>query len=114
MRGEGAAVTRGSLGRPSGPHPVAHAFTTTMTSRTRPGRRGHDDAYYLPIAARYVELIEQGVRKPVDQIADERGDRPTQVRDLVHQCRTRGLLTRGTRGRPSGTLTEKALRLLAE
>ena len=88
----------------------------------RPGRAGRPDSAYLPIAARYVELLHEGDTKPIKTLAKELGLRPEQVRDLVRRCRDKELLTkipghptsRRGAGIAGGELTDKALMLIKE
>lgn len=78
----------------------------------RPGRRGRPDRYYLLWAERYVKALEHDTKRPVAYLAERYGLKPTQVRDLIHKARERGLLTKSRRGQASGRLTEEAKDLL--
>jgi hypothetical protein len=88
----------------------------------RPGRAGRPDSAYLPIAERYVQLLDEGNTKPIKTLAEELNFKPEQVRDLVRRCRDRGLLTkipkpetsRRGAGVAGGELTDKAKRLIKE
>ena len=88
---------------------IADSF---VTSESKPGRKGRSDDHYLPIAIRYADLIAQGDRSPVETLASQLKLRPAQARDLIHEARVRGLLTKGQRGRAGGVLTEKALEIV--
>jgi hypothetical protein len=76
----------------------------------RPGRAGKPDIYYARWARRYVERLS--ARSPIAELAAEHGLKPEQVRDVIHEARVRELLTKGSRGKAGGALTEKALKLL--
>jgi hypothetical protein len=78
----------------------------------RPGRVGHDDAYYLPWAVEYDKRSRS--KSPIADIAAAHGRKPEQVRDLIFRARRRGLLTDTEPGRAEGKLTAKARRLLEE
>jgi hypothetical protein len=80
--------------------------------RKRPGRVGRDDVEYARVAAAYVAAL--GSRAPVRRVAEKLGLLPETVRDLLHEARRRGLLTKLGRGKAGGTLTEKALNLLGD
>ena len=86
----------------------------------RTGRRGTPDDYYLPYAQMYHQVKSQGSGKPVADVhlllrkAEREHKLPSGlyaptgrgvVRDLIHQCRVRGLLS------TDGRLTAKALEL---
>lgn len=79
----------------------------------RSGRRGRDDRFYADVAAVYVTAFEAGSRRPTVEVARRFEVPTTNARDLVHEARTRGLLTGGgRRGQPGGQLTPKARTLL--
>jgi len=78
----------------------------------RPGRRGHEDAYYAEFAAQYVAALGLGSSKPVVDVAKGRGESPAYVRDVIHEARRRRLLTAAPRGKSGGRLTDKALTAL--
>jgi hypothetical protein len=73
----------------------------------RSGRSGRSDDYYLDWAVRYIDRINRGSRSPVADLATQYDMRPEQVRDILHQARSRDLLTKGTRGKAAGMLTDK-------
>jgi hypothetical protein len=73
------------------------------TKRTR-----RDDAYYAAWAAHYVQMTAASPA-PVVELAEKFGVTRDRVRNVLHLARQRGLLTRGTRGRAGGQLTDKAL-----
>jgi hypothetical protein len=88
--------------------PDASAFRGSK----RPGRRGRPDSEYLEVAVRYVHLVRDS-GSPTKLLAEELHVSQSAARDLVHEARSRGLLTATTQGVKGGELTEKALKLLA-
>jgi hypothetical protein len=96
----------------------------SQIARRRPGRGGRPDSYYLIWAQAYVERLAAGSRRPIKDLAERppraikgyvsTGDRVSEatVRDIIHECRERGLLTPAPKGRPGGELTAKAMRML--
>lgn len=77
----------------------------------QPGRqRPGSDRYYAAWAAQYVALA--GSRRPIADLADKTGKTRDQVRDLIHLCRVKGMLTKGRPGSPGGELTELAREVL--
>lgn len=78
----------------------------------RAGRAGRADIYYAAWAARYVEVLPQG--SPIKRLAGQHELKESQIRDLIHKARVRGLLTRVPQGRAGGALTDKAIALLDE
>ena len=64
-------------------------------------------------AARYIDALDRGDRRPVATVAAELGLRPIQVRDRLSFAREQGLLERsGGQGRAGGRLTPKARAIL--
>lgn len=89
-------------------------FATRAGRPGRPGRAGRDDLELLPWAVRYADKVAGGSTAPVAELADEHGLTRARVRDLVHECRRRELLSGGARGRSSGGLTAKATNLIEQ
>jgi hypothetical protein len=94
---------------------------TVGITRSRPGRRGTPDLAYAVWAQRYVAALEDQStsRAPVKFLVDQEkaGGRfvtDKQVRAYLNKARARKLLTAAPPGRPGGTLTPKAKKLLAE
>jgi hypothetical protein len=81
--------------------------------RTGPGRPPTSDEEVARIAKRYADLVAQGVRNPVQQIADEEPMAAGTVRDWIGAARARGILVpeQGTPGRAVGHLTTKGKEL---
>lgn len=79
-----------------------------------PGRRrtGRPDRFYAELAAEYVRTIEKGSRRPVEDIRTRRRLATAQVRDLIHEARERGFLSKGEQGAAGGYLLPKAEQLL--
>ncbi len=80
----------------------------------RPGTAGRPDRYFAEWAFAYAKKLAEGSRSPIKDLAAEHGRSPGQVRDLIHDARVRGLLSRERQGRAAGSLTAKAIRLLRE
>lgn len=78
----------------------------------RPGKVGRPDSFYARVAVRYLEHVRAGA-SPTKALAAERHISPSSARDLIHEARTRGLLTSMGRGQAGGQLTERAKDLLA-
>ena len=88
------------------------AATALADAPLRVGRAGRGDLFYARWAAWYCQEI--GGHAPVAVLAARHGLKREQVRDILHEARRRGLLSRGRKGAASGALTEKAQRLLRE
>jgi len=88
-------------GRPSGSARVG-----------RPGSAGRPDRQYAEWAFRYAKKLAEGSRSPIKDLAAEHGRSTGQVRDLIHDARVRGLLSKERQGRAAGSLTPKAIALL--
>jgi hypothetical protein len=83
--------------------------------RTRPGRRGNGIDHYLVWAVRYDLKVRASCPHPIAELAEEHGESKSYIRDTIADARRRyGLLTTAGQGRAGGTLTKKALALLAE
>ena len=80
----------------------------------RPGSAGRPDRYFAEWAFAYAKKLAEGSRSPIKDLAAEHGRTPGQVRDLIHDARVRGLLSKERQGRAAGSLTPKAIRLLRE
>lgn len=78
----------------------------------RPGSAGRPDRQYAEWAFRYAKKLAEGSRSPIKDLAAEHGRNPGQVRDLIHDARVRGLLSKERQGRAAGSLTPKAIRIL--
>jgi hypothetical protein len=94
---------------------AANAFLTGVEQRVivvPSSGRGYDDHDYAWWALRYVRLVNAGSRRPVADLAADADMKASQVRDLIHTCREKGMLPKSRPGLPGGTLTTKARRLL--
>jgi hypothetical protein len=80
---------------------------------TRVGRRGRDDRHYAKWAAAYVKALTRSPN-PIHELSHRHQLSPSALRNLMHACRRRGLLTPSPPGRAGGELTPKARRLLEE
>jgi transposase-like protein len=97
--------------------PVVREFTDRMVDSEREAivrkrRGGRPDAFYASIANEYIQLPNTGSRRPVADIAQPHGWKPSQVRDMIRQARERGLLSFFEWGRVGGQLTPLAQALL--
>jgi hypothetical protein len=98
---------------------VPAAVVGTEIGMSRPklaGRSGYPIEFYLEIAVRYTQLIDQdGDPHPTATIARERGWNERYGADKISRARALGLLTPPPRpGVAGGELTDKARALLAE
>jgi hypothetical protein len=103
------------LGPPApGPELLDVGITATPGERQprRRGRKPFRDVDYAIIASAYVRLVGT-VDHPVATLAGERQLSQDRVRKMLQQARRRSLLTPAPPGRPGGSLTAKARRLLA-
>ena len=80
----------------------------------RPGSTGRPDRYFAEWAFAYAKKLAEGSRSPIKDLAADHGRTPGQVRDLIHDARVRGLLSKERQGRAAGSLTPKAIQLLRE
>lgn len=121
---EAAAYQGDRLGTPGSFVPHGQWVTTHLLERVpgmaglarRPRQRrnvGRDDGFYARLAAQYVERIRAGSSTPVKDIAEQRSDTAAHIRDLLHESRQRGLLTKGASGKSEGALTPRAASLLS-
>jgi hypothetical protein len=79
----------------------------------RVGRRGRDDRFYARWAAEYADALTRS-GNPVTELAGRHHLSPSQVRNLVHACRKKEMLTAAPPGRAGGVLTFHAIELLRE
>lgn len=94
-----------------GDKPLAD-WAAAFESERRPGRRGRPDEFYAELAAEYVELVGQGL-PPVKTMAHRRSLSVSQVNNLIHEARRRGLLDPPpSPGQAGGVLTPRARKLL--
>ncbi len=84
-----------------------------LSVATRVGRRGRDESYYARWAAEYVGALTRS-GNPAADLAARHNLSASQVRNLVHACRKRGMLTAAPPGRAGGELTARAIELLKE
>jgi len=82
-----------------------------LSIATRVGRRGRDKTYYALWAAEYAEALTRSP-KPVAELAARHYLSPSQIRNLMHACRVRGMLTPAPPGQAGGKLTPAAIALL--
>jgi hypothetical protein len=80
------------------------------TIEPRVGRAGHPPEYYAAWARDYVLCLSEA--HPIEALAKRRRVSPQRARDVVHTCRTKGFLTPGQRGKPTGLLTPMAVEVL--
>jgi hypothetical protein len=84
-----------------------------LSVTTRVGRRGRDDLYYARWAMAYVEALARSAR-PIEDLAARYNLSASQIRNLMHACRRRDMLTASPPGRAGGELTPRAIALLKE
>lgn len=82
-----------------------------LSVSTRVGRRGREDHYYAGWAAEYASALTRSGH-PVAELAARHHLSASQVRNLMHACRRRGMLTAAPPGRAGGELTPVAVALL--
>lgn len=88
------------------------ALRESLSSNARPGRRGRDDLAYASLAAEYVKRLRSD--RAVADLAEAEGYSVSRVRNMLHEARRRGLLTRPPAGKSGGQLTPKASALLSK
>jgi hypothetical protein len=89
-----------------------HAQVNEALVNERPGARGKPDEDYARAAAEYVRFVAEGERAPLRSLAGVLHVSESRARNIVHEARVRGLLTKTQPGRRGGRLTAKAQRLL--
>lgn len=91
---------------------LAPGVPPDLAVSSRAGRSGRPDRYYAEWAAAYTEALARSAH-PVDDLAAQYHLSPSQVRNIMHACRKRSMLTVPPPGRAGGELTIRA-RLLLE
>lgn len=94
------------------PLPHVPALKAFVDAPARTGRAGTDDSYYAVWAWRYANRVGSGSKRPLAELAEAHDIKREVLRDLIHQARSRELLTSSGRGRAGGALTTKAKELL--
>lgn len=84
---------------------------TEFRKKPRPGPRGRGDRFYSRLAAKYLELVETSPT-PTRDLGRAYKVSHSRARDLLHEARSRGLLTKTKQGQRGGQLTAKAHNLL--
>lgn len=84
----------------------------TMTPR-RSGRGGTDDRFYALWARHYVDALSTHPRAPVKHLAETHHLSNGSIRQYLDRARRRGLLERPAGRTAGGSLTAKAIELLA-
>jgi hypothetical protein len=87
-----------------------------MADAPNPGRKPRTDAHFAAWANRISLRTSDPVtsRRPIAAVADDTGMTREQIRDIAHEARSRGFLTRPPAGaRGGGVLTQKGRDLLA-
>jgi len=82
--------------------------------KNAPERRsvGRDDAFYARLAVEYVQRLAAGSARPVKDVAAKRGETAGRIRDLLHEARVRGLLSKGEAGKRGGYLLPRTRQVL--
>jgi hypothetical protein len=89
------------------------AFPDLHVRPRRRRRSGRDDVFYARLATDYLVAFSTGSPHPRRDVAEARGETPERIRDLLHEARRRGLLSKGKPGqRRPGVLSPRATALL--
>jgi hypothetical protein len=110
---EGRESDWGPSSRVGNPPMPPRDWATELEKRPRPGRSGRGDRWYAEAAQAYVVAHRSGPT-PVKAVAKAQHISPSQLRNVLHQARARGLLTASASGKAGGELTEKARTILGE
>src|SRR5262249_43177109 len=94
--------------------PLFPAWRSLSKASRAIAKRVQAEDRLLVLAATYVDVLDQGSRRPTADCAGRLGLSVSQVRDAVHQARVQGLLSasRG-QGFAGGKLTQTALERLS-
>ena len=84
------------------------------TDRSRVGKSGRGDRFYAEWAAAYTALVNSEEPKPIVRLNKEKNLSQSQIRTILGEARSRGLLTRAPRGRAGGSLTSRAESILSQ
>ncbi len=75
---------------------------------------GRPDWFFARLAVEYADAVATGSRRPVAELAARRHFTPEKIRDMLHEARERGLLSKGRRGVAGGEPTPRAKELLKQ
>ena len=87
-----------------------YAASRRVVERPRPGRPGYSDIEYASVAAIYVSRLPSPRAKA--ETADFLEISPARAGKLLHEARSRGLLTAAPNRKVGGQLTPEAIQLL--
>ena len=76
------------------------------------GRKPRSERAVAEIAQCYAETVSAGSSRPVAEVALKKRIPEATVRNVIHQARQQGLLSKTLQGRVGGQLTAKAKKLL--
>jgi predicted transcriptional regulator len=112
--GEIQQVAQAALVTRTGPweRDVPNRWGAAFAEAPRPGRKGRDERAYAEVAAMYLALVHGGSKAPLVDLAKRLNYSVSRIKNIIHEARRRGLLSKSSRGRRGGELTEKARRLL--
>jgi hypothetical protein len=85
-------------------------FRRPPRTAKRPGRAGHPRSFYAVWAQDYVRCLSEPA--PIVALAKRRRVSQERARSVVHECRSKGYLTEGRRGKAGGALTPLAVDVL--
>jgi hypothetical protein len=114
--GDALETIRGRVARNPSVAEILGAFRIYATEgmASTSGRKPLPAEEYTELAARYVAKVQVGVPEPIAELAAETHYERSRIRWALRRARDEGLLTGTSRGRAGGSLTDKALAILAE
>jgi len=86
------------------PSTIGEAFADVLSHS--PSRSVKGDEYLAGLSQRYAELVAAGSKRPIQDLADELGRKPSHVRDAIFRAREKGYLTSSHGPRPGGSLKQ--------
>jgi hypothetical protein len=77
------------------------ATRRALPRRTRPGPKGHDDAFYRGITDAYMRALREQPQRPIQTLMEHFGYEEAQMHRHLRGAEARGFLSPRTRGRSS-------------
>ena len=90
----------------------ARAMTPAFERQRSEPRRGKPDLFYANLARDYADLVNQGSRRPIAELARRHKTATSQMRDMIREARERQLLGTVKHGVSGGQLMPYAMELL--